>query len=236
MKRFILALVLGAYSLSAQSALIDRGGGLIYDDVLDVTWLQDANYGAGSIYDDLSSTTDGKMSWDNAVAWAANLSYYDSVRDVAYDNWRLPVLIDIGNDGCNFSYDGTDCGFNVDTSTGELAHLFYLTLENLADFDTSGDSQPGGGLSNSGPFININTIGAAYHYGTEYAPDSDLAWHFGFAGGTTSFGSKSSSGFAWAVMDGDVAPAPASLSEPGTLALFGIGLAGLGLARRRKIT
>ncbi|MDP2823739.1 MAG: hypothetical protein Q8O52_13825, partial [Sulfuritalea sp.] len=30
----------------AQAALNDRGGGLIYDDVLNITWLADANYAA----------------------------------------------------------------------------------------------------------------------------------------------------------------------------------------------
>ncbi len=32
---------------AAQATLIDRGSGLIYDDELNITWLQDANYGAG---------------------------------------------------------------------------------------------------------------------------------------------------------------------------------------------
>ena len=36
----------------SNSSLIDRGGGLIYDTVLDVTWLQDANYAFTSEYDD----------------------------------------------------------------------------------------------------------------------------------------------------------------------------------------
>ncbi|MDZ7752733.1 MAG: hypothetical protein U5S82_13950 [Gammaproteobacteria bacterium] len=29
---------------AASATLFDRGRGLIYDDVLDITWLQDANY------------------------------------------------------------------------------------------------------------------------------------------------------------------------------------------------
>ena len=29
---------------TAEATLIDRGGGLIYDTVLDVSWLRDANY------------------------------------------------------------------------------------------------------------------------------------------------------------------------------------------------
>lgn len=52
-----------ATSGAAQAALIDRGGGLIYDTDLNITWLQNANYGAGSTYDDIGnwgSTTDGK--------------------------------------------------------------------------------------------------------------------------------------------------------------------------------
>lgn len=53
---------------TGNATLYDRGGGLIYDDVLDITWLQDANYGAGSSYDDGTDTTDGKMTFDNAVA------------------------------------------------------------------------------------------------------------------------------------------------------------------------
>ena len=41
----ILALLAGlTFSGAAQSTLIDRGGGLIYDTVFDITWLQDANY------------------------------------------------------------------------------------------------------------------------------------------------------------------------------------------------
>ena len=42
-----LALVgLSVLTLSANAALYDRGNGLIYDDILDITWLQDANYAA----------------------------------------------------------------------------------------------------------------------------------------------------------------------------------------------
>lgn len=46
---------------AAQAALHGRGGGLLYDDVLDVTWLQDANYAKTSGYD-----ADGWMTWSAA--------------------------------------------------------------------------------------------------------------------------------------------------------------------------
>ena len=60
------------FAHSAKAALQDKGGGLIYDDDLGITWMQYANY------------ADGTMTWDEAVAWADNLVFQ------GYDDWRLP--------------------------------------------------------------------------------------------------------------------------------------------------
>ncbi|MBS94194.1 MAG: hypothetical protein CL799_07110, partial [Chromatiales bacterium] len=46
-------------------SLIDRGGGLIYDDILGITWTQDANI-------------NGPDTWANQIAWAAGLSIVDT--------------------------------------------------------------------------------------------------------------------------------------------------------------
>ena len=54
MRKSLLANTLAAllvFTGAAQAALHDRGGGLIYDDVLNVTWLQDASYARTSGYD-----------------------------------------------------------------------------------------------------------------------------------------------------------------------------------------
>lgn len=59
---------------TAKSTLLDRGNGLIYDDILNITWLQDANYAGGT------------MTWDDAMTWSNNLVYQ------GYDDWRLPTL------------------------------------------------------------------------------------------------------------------------------------------------
>lgn len=78
----------------AQAALFDRGGGLIYDDLLNITWLQDANYAKTSGYD-----TDGLMDWDAANSWAANLSYG------GYEDWRLAANTPVGSNWNNtYSY------------------------------------------------------------------------------------------------------------------------------------
>ena len=239
-----LALLAGlALSGGAQATLFDRGGGLIYDDVLDVTWLQDANYGAGSSYDNGLSTTDGSMSWANAVAWAANLSYYDSVRGVTYDDWRLPTVLDTGMPGCDFGYDGTDCGFNVQTYDAgigtvysELAYMYYVNLGNQGYADTSGVPQSGYGLvddplnpNDESLFANLKLY--PYWSGTEYAPNANDAWHFGLATGDQGADGKDFAFNAWAVRSGDVA---APVPEPETYALLLAGLGVVGMAARRR--
>ena len=72
--------------------------------------------------------------------------------------WRLPSTTDSNNDGCNFSFaGGTDCGYNVDTASSEMAHMFYVTLGNLALCPpgnvTCSVSQPGFGLSDTADFM-----------------------------------------------------------------------------------
>ena len=73
MNTFLLRLVACLFvvvSSSSHAALYDRGNGLIYDDGLDITWLQDANYAQTSGYD-----SDGTMTWSEASTWAAQLEY-----------------------------------------------------------------------------------------------------------------------------------------------------------------
>jgi hypothetical protein len=69
---FALSCVL-CFANTSHAKLFDRGAGLIYDDLLDITWLQYANYSGQT------------MTWDEATNWAGNLMYQ------GYDDWRLPV-------------------------------------------------------------------------------------------------------------------------------------------------
>src|SRR5688572_29847528 len=85
-QRLLLLLCLSfGLTSTGNAVLIDRGGGLIYDTVLDITWLQDANYAQTSGFD-----ADGRMTWFEARDWANNLTYFDSVRNVTWTDWRLP--------------------------------------------------------------------------------------------------------------------------------------------------
>lgn len=228
-------LVAALASGTAHAALHDRGGGLIYDDVLDVTWLQDANHAKTSGQD-----ADGKMSWINAMAWVDNLTYFDSVRGVTYSDWRLPETFDLGVAGCDYAYSGTDCGYNLSVASSELAHLYYVDFGNRAFVDSRGLQQPGYGLvddalnpADESLFRNIQSF--SYWSGTSYqgsggAPETH-AWHFSTSVGSQNYISKGTQYYVWAVRDGDVAAVP----EAETHALFLAGLGLIGFAVRRRM-
>jgi hypothetical protein len=192
-----------------------------YDTVLDITWLADANYAMTSSFD-----ADGKMHWSQANNWITNLEIG------GISGWRLPTAVDIGNDGCNFSYNGTDCGYNSDTSTGEMAHLFYSTLGNNAQRELDGTPVDPGlyGLLNTGNFTNF--MSDQYWTGTDYEALLGRRWDFNFDLGNKDYGYESAAfHYSLIVHSGDVAVVPI----PAAAWLFGSGLMSLvGFARRNK--
>ncbi len=218
----ILSITAIGLSLSgaAQATLYDRGNGMIYDSVLDITWLQDANYAKTSGYD-----SDGLMTWDAANTWAQGLNYG------GYNDWRLPNVKPINgiNLQNNFSYDGTtDQGYNFTSTKSEMGYMFYINLGNTGWFDTSG-AQTGCSftsprcLTNTGLFNNLEAD-HRYWSSEEYAPNHNFAWGFLYSDGYKGISEKSDPGHAWAVRDGDVNPVPV----PAAFWLFGTGLLALG--------
>jgi len=112
------------------ATLIDIGGGMIYDDELDVTWMQDASY---------SFTSEGilRRTWDDASQWVGELEYYDSVRDQVVDDWRLPTTIN----------DPTSVGWDTTGMSSELAYMYFVNLGFAPNY--SGDPTSPNPISNN---------------------------------------------------------------------------------------
>jgi hypothetical protein len=221
------AVTFGALSGTAQATLLDRGKGLIYDDALNITWLQDWNYAKTSGYD-----ADGRMSWEAAVTWADQLTYG------GFSDWRLPTIVDTGTPGCDFSSNGTDCGYNVQTASNgtvysEMAHVYYATLGNKAycapGIGYCSTSQAGFGFINTGLFA---AEADSYWSGTEAS--GLAAWYFDAGNGSQGVEFKSYEFRAVAVRSGDVL-AVSAVPEPETYALMLAGLAVLtAVAKQRR--
>lgn len=111
------------------AALVDNGGGLIYDTDRNITW-----YDPGL----------AAMTWNEAMDWAESLTAGGA------SGWRLPSAL-------NQNGTGPTDKFNVLGS--EMGHLYYVELGNKGYVAPDGTyPQPGYGLLNKGPFANLQPV------------------------------------------------------------------------------
>ena len=202
-----LIVMLATYLMGSlsQAALIDRGDGFIYDDVLNITWTQNAAINGLAV--------SGLATWDNQVAWAAGYSQTHSVYGT-FDDWRLASM-DVNGDGTI-----VDC-----SSAGEVAcrdnEYGYLFRQY--------------GVSSSSPSLFMNVAGGDYWSGTELpnpSSSSISAWYLNFGTGAQGTLGKTRLGYgSWAVRDGDIAAI--AVSEPSSLAALGVAAIIYHLRRRR---
>lgn len=239
---FSVVCTLGSVSTTNAALFSRMGGDAYYDDVLNITWLADANYAQTSGFD-----ADGEMNWANANAWANTLIIN------GYSGWRLPTTNPINGSTYNLSSSpGTnaegiiDDGYNISApgtifagNTGsEMAHLFYNTLGNVSDYNELGvfvDGCPGTLLGeclvNTGPFANIQAPAGNTSYWSSSAPLSGSAFRFTPRLGSQSLHATGAEHFSWAVHDGDIGAVPV----PAAVWLFGSGLIVLlGFSRKNK--
>jgi len=195
---------------SSNAALIDRGGGLIYDSDQDLTWTQDAGM---SGY---------RSSWDDAKAWAENLAFG------GVGGWRLPTTTQFDDSTC--SGDVRSAGVNnlfyehrLDCRGGEMELLTYLhdpwnnpLFENVnrTRYWTATPYRDG-----IDPCIYYPAYDVPCNITNDNGDRTGFYWQWGFTGfdglGGPAFKTTlagTADRYAWAVHDGDVGavadPAP----------------------------
>jgi hypothetical protein len=215
-----VAAAIVALTGSAQAALFDRGGGMIYDATRNITWLADMNYAQTSGHTGTGVNANGRMTWAAATAWADNLVYG------GFSDWRLPT-VDPADASCTGVF---GVGLGYDCTGGELGGLFVTDLGIKAYesvLNQVGDTPDQ--IANLALFSNVNPD--YFWSGTEYAPNPIGAFSFSAGEGNLSVLVKGFASYAVAVRPGDVA---AAIPEPQTYALMLMGVGAVLLARRKR--
>lgn len=192
----VCASVFSIISMSSHAALIDNGGGLIYDTVLDITWAQ----------------PDVQRNWGDANTWAAGLTLG------GVSGWRLPY-ISVAADAGPLTSPPVDCYIATELACrdNELGYMFYHNLDG-----TYGQSI----LTSGDPDLALfpSLLPAYYWSGTQL--DAIDAWLHTFNLGLRGYGYIYNSHHTWAVHSGNVSavPVPAAvwLFVSGLLGLIGI--------------
>ena len=242
----VVLLVGLGFAGTTQAMLVDRGNGLLYDNVLDVTWLQDANYAHTSGYAGANSS--GQMDWSTAMTWAADLVYG------GYSDWRLASNSPVNGSNFNYnlSYNGsTDYGPNITSPHSELAYMYHVNLGLKDYYNTAGNVQSDFGIFGNGTTNGVdmtsdgqtnvglvnNLQSFVYWSNNVYAPNLDYAWGFDTHYGVQDYNYKKIQYnvqlYAWAVHPGDVSNT-STVPEPSIIWLFASGLGLLSLTSRKK--
>lgn len=169
-----------------------------FDNVLNITWLRDANLLAHNTFgleygENLGAHSNDSWIWfdqnyihsNGQATWGGALHWIDAMNAASYlgfGDWRLPAIVDTGAPGAQCGYGGTDCGWNVQTVDGttapptmfsELAFMYSNNLDNIAAYSEDGAYMDDSGLFDDPSNPNDENLflgiqGGNYWSGTEY--------------------------------------------------------------------
>lgn len=217
--RFVFSAVAAMCVAPADAALIERlGGRAYYDDIANLTWLQNADEGRGTVFTNGSPGPwpQSTMTWSNAVAWAASLEIE------GISGWQLPR----GPFGTAF------WGFADPIFLANELGNFRSNVLGISPGSSLNPAAPSTVNSNYFLFQNIQ----AGYYWSEDERQPGTAWAVNLADGGFTDLDKRNFAFAWAVFDGDVDRN--TVAEPGTFFLCCLGLVGLvgSIYRRDRVS
>ena len=207
---------------AGQAALVNRGSDMVYDDVLNVTWVRNASLcrtldNCLNRLDDSRTGVVSGMRWNDAHEWASTLVFR------GYDDWRLPWASVSKKTGPVGDFGVVDCATasELECRDNEMGYMYAHNLQNLGEvalYNIQGEGWSGTAQGGVG--------------GTS---DGSVQWAFNFRSGRDdqAFGNVYGM-MAWAVRDGDVSDSGPALPKPSTLALAGAALFVLASNRMRR--
>ena len=169
------------FTTTADAALHSRlGEAAAYDDVLDITWLTNA---------DLS----GNDTWANHLTWVAGLN---SANHLGFSDWRLASMSVSAGLPTGTATSVVDCStiWQPLCQDNELGYMFYNNLGGSSGGDLTGNWTVGD--------VTLTNIQPFYWSGTESGITNSWMYHFDIGFGVWS--PKNGNRYAWAVRSGDV--------------------------------
>lgn len=219
-----LAAAMALCGTAAHAELQPRANGMIYDTVMNITWISDFNYAQTS-----GASADGRMTQDQAIAWASQLVYG------GFDDWRLPTA-NYADSNCSHTVTpiggGAPLHVGYNCTGSEMGHLHYVDLGAQAN----GEMADGANTANLALFTHIQRAdpsegnGAYWTSSQPYANNADFGGVFWTFVGSQGYAIDTDRRWAVAVRDGDVLAVP----EAPSLTMMGLGLAALLHAARRQ--
>ena len=101
---------------------INPGGQTVYDPIVNITWLADANLAAEQTFGVADINPDGSMEHATAVQWVAAMNKADQGRGyLAQTNWQLPETV-LPDPSCSIGAKGMT---GYDCTASPMGELFY---------------------------------------------------------------------------------------------------------------
>ncbi|MDB4431067.1 DUF1566 domain-containing protein [Pseudomonadales bacterium] len=239
----------GALSIRDLDGNLSNGHEGVYDDVLNVTWLANANLAQSTTFG-ISINSNGSMTNAQTELYvvSANVANY-----LGHSAWRLPNMGFVsGVYNTATSYDGSsDRGYNIgapinlmnpngqstDFLGNELAFMYYQNLGGLAKCLSATvclqDSNLYG-LQNMSNERNLELFSSIspFYYRSKNQANGGSNFGTSFNSGLQVGLSSASNESVWLVHDGDIGAAVVPI--PAAAWLFGSALAGLLIAKRKR--